>query len=70
MRSIADPTSLTPDERRAELANLLALGLLRLRSRLALPPAGMSSAGFAAPEKDSVSGLEVSFPSGLSGPTG
>jgi len=70
MRFPSDPTSLTPDERRAELASLLALGLLRLRSRLALPTSLAVGPSPAAPAKTSVSGLEVSSAPRLSGPTG
>ena len=36
MRPIDDPSSLTPDERLAEVANLLATSILRLHSRAAL----------------------------------
>jgi len=32
-----DPSLLTPDERRAEVANILAAGILRLHNRAAIP---------------------------------
>ena len=32
-----DPSLLTPDERRAEVASILAAGILRLHARAALP---------------------------------
>ena len=32
-----DPSSLTPDERRSELARIFASGILRLHARAALP---------------------------------
>jgi len=32
-----DPSSLTPDERRAEVASILAAGILRLHARVAIP---------------------------------
>ena len=37
MRPIDDPSFLTPDERRSEVAGILAAGVLRLRARAALP---------------------------------
>ena len=37
MRLIDDPSSLTPDERFAEVAGILAAGILRLHTRAALP---------------------------------
>jgi hypothetical protein len=37
MRSIDDPSFLTPDERLSELADILASGVLRLRARAAFP---------------------------------
>ena len=36
MRPFNDPSSLTPDQRRAAVANILAAGILRLRTRDAL----------------------------------
>lgn len=38
MRPIDDPTPLTPDQRREEVANILAAGVLRLHARAALAP--------------------------------
>jgi hypothetical protein len=37
MYSLDDPKVLTPDERLQEIAGILAAGILRLRSRAALP---------------------------------
>lgn len=37
MRPHDDPAAMTPDERLRELASILAAGVLRLRSRAALP---------------------------------
>lgn len=37
MRADDDPASLSPDERRAAIARILADGILRLRKRAALP---------------------------------
>ena len=37
MRPHADPAAMTADERLRELAGILAAGILRLRSRSALP---------------------------------
>jgi len=39
MRLIDDSSFLTPDERRTELAGILAAGVLRLHARAALPAA-------------------------------
>ena len=36
MRPIDDPSSLTPDQRHAAVANILAAGILRLQTRAAL----------------------------------
>lgn len=36
MRPFDDPSSLTPDQRRAGVANILAAGILRLHTRDAL----------------------------------
>jgi len=38
MRPIDDPSFLTPDERLAEVAGILATGILRLHVRAALSP--------------------------------
>lgn len=37
MRSIDDPAHLTPDQRLAEVASILAVGVLRLHMRAAIP---------------------------------
>ena len=37
MRSIDDPAHLTPDQRLAEVASILAVGVLRLHIRAAIP---------------------------------
>ena len=37
MRSIDDPAFLTPDQRLAEVASILAAGVLRLHARAAIP---------------------------------
>ncbi len=37
MRPIDDPSFLTPEERRSEVASIFAAGVLRLRARAALP---------------------------------
>ena len=37
MRSIDDPALLTPDQRLAEVASILAAGVLRLHTRAAIP---------------------------------
>jgi hypothetical protein len=36
MRSFADPSSMTPDERLSEVASIFAAGILRLHARAAL----------------------------------
>ena len=60
MRPIVDPSSLTPDERFAEVAGILAAGILRLHARAALPDNATEQS---APENAAESGfpgLEVS----------
>ena len=44
MRPVDDPYSLTPDERLAEVAGILAAGILRLHTRAALYENGAESA--------------------------
>ena len=64
-----DPTALTPDQRAAEIARLLAVGVRRLFSR----PANDISGPHPDPEKSqesAESGLEVGRETRLSGPTG
>jgi hypothetical protein len=43
MRPFDDSFSMTPDERRAAIAKILAAGILRLHTRAALPYARASS---------------------------
>lgn len=55
MSNFDDPAQLPPDERLAEIASLLAMGILRLRRRFALPgKTGQKISPESAPE-----GLEV-----------
>ena len=42
MRPFDDSYSMTPDERRAAIAKILAAGILRLHTRAALPSASAS----------------------------
>ncbi|QEL20630.1 hypothetical protein [Limnoglobus roseus] len=49
MRPDLDPAFLTPDDRRHELAAILARGLIRLRDKAALTP-GQTSATQIVPE--------------------
>ena len=60
MRPIDDPFLLTPDERFAEVASILAAGILRLHTRAALPD--NSTEHFAAEKlaKSASPSLEVS----------
>ena len=60
MRPFDDPSSLTPDQRRAAVSNILAAGILRLQTRAALSP---NSAGLSIPKnlaESASSCLEVS----------
>ena len=43
MRPFDDSLTMTPDERRAAIAKILATGILRLHTRAALPSASVSS---------------------------
>lgn len=52
MSDCADPARPSPDDRRREVAAILATAILRLRNRAALPPAK--------PPDSSPAGLEVS----------
>jgi hypothetical protein len=64
-----DPAALTPDQRTAEIARLLAAGVRRLFSQ----HTGDISTPLTAPEKSPESaeiGLEVDRETRLSGPTG
>jgi hypothetical protein len=60
MRPSDDPSTLTPDERRAEVANILAAGILRLHTRAALPPSSASSSDQEKLAESAPSCLEVS----------
>lgn len=65
MRFADETPSLTPDERRAEIASILAAGILRLRARAALP--GDETAGNGEDLGENVSScLEVSSETVLS----
>lgn len=65
MRPIDDPSSLTPDQRRAAVANILAAGILRLHTRAALSEASELS-GPENPEDSATPSLEVSAQTVLS----
>ncbi|MCX7429091.1 MAG: hypothetical protein NTW96_26135 [Planctomycetia bacterium] len=57
MRSIDDPSFLTPDERLSEVASILAAGVLRLHARSAFPA---DNRGPGESPNSAPSGLEVS----------
>lgn len=59
MRPHDDPAAMTADERLREVAAILAAGILRLRSRAALPDPGQLS-GPKNPPKSGQDCLEVS----------
>ena len=59
MRPIDDPTSLTPDERLAEVAGILAAGVLRLHTRMALSPDVAGLSGRKNLAESAAPGLEV-----------
>ena len=59
MRSFAFPADLTPDERLAELADILAAGVLRLRARAALSGAASGEVAPKESDRGGVSCLEV-----------
>ncbi|MBN2293906.1 MAG: hypothetical protein JXM70_15870 [Pirellulales bacterium] len=59
MRPIDDPSFLTPDERLSEVAGILAVGILRLHARQALPRSDEPSTPENPPES-AFSCLEVS----------
>ncbi len=70
MRADADPPSLTPAERRREIARLLALGLLRLSvptCQAALPTLVSPTQNL---EESAAAGLELPAELRLSVPTG
>jgi hypothetical protein len=60
MRPFDDPSTLTPDERRAEVANILAAGVLRLSARAALPGDAPERSAPENPAESASSCLEVS----------
>jgi len=62
MHHCADAARLTPDERLREVASILAIGVLRLRQRAALPtddapkkPAELPAAGLEVPDETALS---------------
>ena len=59
MRPIDDPSSLTPDQRRAAVANILAAGILRLQTRAALSDETSDLPGPKKPEDSAAPSLEV-----------
>ena len=59
MRPIEDPSSLTPDERFAEMAGILAAGILRLHTRAALPEDVAEQSAPENPVETGSPGLEV-----------
>jgi hypothetical protein len=59
MRPIDDPTFLTPDERLAEVASILAAGILRLHARAAMPDDAEPRLAPENPAESGSSGLEV-----------
>jgi hypothetical protein len=60
MRPFNDPSSLTPDQRRAAVANILAAGILRLQTRDALSDEAANSPTAKKLSKPRSSCLEVS----------
>jgi hypothetical protein len=66
-----DHRNLLPEDQRCrEIADILAAGILRLRSRAALPTAVTASAAPEKPADSSPNGLEVPDKTRLSGHTG
>ncbi|WDI40472.1 hypothetical protein [Bremerella sp. P1] len=59
MRPFDDSISMTPDERRAAIAKILAAGILRLHTRAALPSASASSSDVKNTENPGSPRLEV-----------
>ena len=59
MRSIDDPAHLTPDQRLAEVASILAVGVLRLHMRAAIPEDAEQLPAPENLEKSDSPGLEV-----------
>ena len=59
MRPFDDPSSLTPDQRRAAVANIMAAGILRLQTRAALSDETSDLPGPKKPEDSATPSLEV-----------
>ena len=59
MRPFDDPSSLTPNQRRAAVANILAAGILRLQTRAALSDETRELPGPEKPEDSATPSLEV-----------
>ena len=59
MRPFDDHSSLTPDQRRAAVANILAAGILRLQTRAALSDETSDLLGPKKPEDSATPSLEV-----------
>jgi hypothetical protein len=59
MRPSDDSIPLTPDERLAEVASILAAGVLRLHTRMALSPDAAGLSARKSPAKSAAPGLEV-----------
>lgn len=59
MRPFDDPSSLTPDQRRAAVANILAAGILRLQTRAALSVETSELPSPEKPEDSATPSLEV-----------
>ena len=59
MRPCDDPSSLTPDQCRAAVANILAAGILRLQTRAALSDATRQLPRPEKPAKSAAPSLEV-----------
>jgi hypothetical protein len=71
MRPIEDPSTQTPNERLTELAYILATGILRLHTRVALPPNGPNPAQTTENRPDSAPpSLDLSAQTGLTVHTG
>jgi hypothetical protein len=67
LRNFEKASDLTADQRRGEIASLLAAGILRLWSRAALPPVGSTSPASEKAENSSPNCLEVPGETRLSG---
>ena len=70
MRPIDDSSFLSPDERRIEVAGILAAGIVRLHSRAALPVDSEHLSARVVPEDSGVLRLEVRKETVLSVHTG